>query len=368
MTIKAVYSTEITPEESAADLSSKLSDITAKFIIFFASSKFDSGALASAMQKQFDSASVVGCTTAGEIVSGKMLKDSVVAMAFDSQALEEVNIGVVENVKTENRVPEVFADFERKTGQKMIDLNIKKYVGIILVDGLSLAEEKLMDKIGALTDITFIGGSAGDDLKYKTTYVFAGGRAYTNAAVLVLLKPRVEFDVVKTQSFCDKNKVLEATRVNEAERIVYEFDGLPASEAYANALEVPVEEADSKFMSHPLGLMVGEEPYVRSPQQFQGSDMLFYCNIKEGMELNLLESMDIVQDMREVMKAKKIEHGKISGLINFHCILRTLELEQRSQTEDYGKVFEDVPTIGFSTYGEEYLGHINQTSTMLLFK
>ena len=128
MTIKAVYSTETTPEESAADLSSKLSDITVKFIIYFASSKFDPGALASAMHKQFDSASIAGCTTAGEIVSGKMLKNSVVAMAFDSQALEEVNIGVVENIKTENRVPEVFADFERHTGQKMIDLDIKNVI------------------------------------------------------------------------------------------------------------------------------------------------------------------------------------------------------------------------------------------------
>jgi len=368
MAIKSVYSIETTPERNVSDLAAQLSEFSPRFIIFFASSKYDPDALTAAMQNQFAQADIIGCTTAGEITSGKMLENSVVAMAFDADAMEDVCVGIVENLKTENQVPQVFAAFEEHTGQEMLQLDISKYVGIVLIDGLSTSEEKIMEKIGALSDVAFIGGSAGDDLNFKRTYVFANGKTYTNAAVLALLKPKVDFNIVKTQSFCDRKKILKATRVNEAKRIVFEFDGEPARQAYAKALGVPVEEADTKFMSHPLGLMVDAEPFVRSPQQIRDNAMIFYCNIKEGMELNLLESMDIVQDTQSIIEAKKREMGDISGLINFHCILRTLELEQRDQMEDYGKIFADIPTIGFSTYGEAYLGHINQTSTMLLFK
>jgi hypothetical protein len=367
MAIKPVYSMETSPEKNAADLAAQLSDLSPRFILFFASSSFEPAALAAAMQKQFPTAKIIGCTTAGELVNEKVLRNSVVAMAFDDEAMEDVAIGVVQNLKTENQVPQVFAAFEEHTGQKMLALDVKQYVGLILIDGLSGAEEKVMDKIGDLTDILFVGGSAADDMKLQTTYVFADGRAYTNAAVLALLKPKTGFEVVKTQSFCDMKKVLKATRVNEAERIVYEFDGEPAREAYARAVGLPVEQASSKFMDQPFGVMVEGEPYVRGLKQFQDEALVFFCHIKEGMELNLLQATDILEDTRAVVQARKDKLGQISGLIHFNCCFRALQLEQWGQWEEYGKIFADIPTVGFSTYGEQYLGHINQTSTMLFF-
>jgi hypothetical protein len=48
------------------------------------------------------------------------------------------------------------------------------------------------------------------------------------------------------------------------------------------------------------------------------------------------------------------------------CILRTLQLRQEKRCEQYGEIFAGIPMAGFSTYGEAYLGHLNQTSTMLV--
>jgi hypothetical protein len=86
------------------------------------------------------------------------------------------------------------------------------------------------------------------------------------------------------------------------------------------------------------------------------------------MELSLLESTNIIEDTRNSIKQVAEEFGTVSGIINFNCILRTLELKQKNLTQEYGNLFSDIPTIGFSTYGEAYIGHINQTATMLVFK
>jgi hypothetical protein len=33
---------------------------------------------------------------------------------------------------------------------------------------------------------------------------------------------------------------------------------------------------------------------------------------------------------------------------------------------EYGALFSPIPTVGLSTYGEQFKGHINQTATMIL--
>jgi len=149
---------------------------------------------------------------------------------------------------------------------------------------------------------------------------------------------------------------------------VIEFDHKPALEAYAEVLGVPPAAAPGRFFSHPLGLMVRGEPYVRSPQQADGSSVVFYCQIKQGMRLDVLEATDIVADTRRALEACKNAGGEIRGLIEFQCILRTLQLRQEKRCQEYEALFAGIPTAGFSTYGEEYLGHMNQTSTMLLFR
>jgi hypothetical protein len=249
-----------------------------------------------------------------------------------------------------------------------MDMDFEKYIGIVLIDGLTCGEEKIMDVIGDLTNVIFIGASAGDDIKFKETHVYANGHAYSNSAVFALIKPGTEFDIIKTQSFCSMKKILTATKVDEEKRTVIEFNNKPAAIAYAEALNVSKEEANKYFMRNPIGLMIGDEPYIRSPQQLNDEKMVFYCNVINGMELELMDSTNIIEDTRNAISEKIKKLGHISAIINFNCILRTLELEEKGLTEEYGNIFKDIPTIGFSTYGEEYLGHINQTATMLVFK
>lgn len=368
MNIRSVYSEKSDIDEVVGEIKKQLQDFDTRLLIFFASSNYDPVQISKAVGDSFSPAQTFGCTTAGEITSGKMLKNSLVAMAFNAEAIEDMKIEVVENVKANCDIKPAFGSFEQHFNTPMADLDFSRYVGIILVDGLSGCEEKLMDRIGDKTNIIFIGGSAGDDLKFTQTHVFANGKTYTDAAILAVIKPAAGFDIIKTQSFKALNKQLVATKVNAEAREIIEFNNLPAVQAYSEALGINKEEADNYFMSNPVGLIYGDEIFVRSPQRLDGTNMIFYCNILEGMDVSLLESTDIVSDTKQAVADKVQELGKISGLIDFHCILRTLELEQKGQTADYGMIFNDIPAVGFSTYGEEYVGHINQTSTILVFK
>ncbi len=370
MNIKSAYSTLHSVQDAAVDIRQQLADIQPTMVIYFASSAFDPEKLSAAMQKEFAKAMVFGCSTAGELTSGKMLKNSIVAMAFSKAAIKNVQLAVVEQIKEKNGLHEKIAgamkSFEKTVGVKTSKIDPNRYVGMILIDGLSLAEESMMDSIGDLTNVTFVGGSAGDDLKFSATYVYANGKAYTNAALLALIEPATSFEVIKTQSFKRLDKKLLATEVDEATRTVVQFNGKPAADAYAEALNVPVASVSEHFMKNPLGLMFGDEPYVRSPQRIDNGKMVFFCNIKKGMELSILASTDMIKDTRTAIENKKKELGNISGIINFNCILRTLDLDAHGELDVYGKIFSDIPTIGFSTYGEEYIGHINQTATMLV--
>ena len=367
MSIQTAYSTKPLPE-AVRDVRIQVRGPEPECVLFFASDDYDPAAVSRQMQVAFPDACVVGCSTAGEIAGGKMLSGSLAAMALDRDVVDGTAVAVIGTLSSEIRVAEALAELADRIGVPVTDWDFEKYVGLVLADGLSGAEETLMEKLGDATDVFFVGGSAGDDLKFKRTHVYAGCKAYTDSAVLLLLRLRKGYEIVKTQSFRRMGKTLSATLVDEARRTVIEFDRKPALVAYAEALNVDPADAAARFFAHPLGLMVDGEPFVRSPQRAEDSQIVFYCHIKEGMELEVLEAGDIVAGTRRAIEARKAAMGEIRGLIDFQCILRTLQLRNEGRCDDYAGIFGGIPAIGFSTYGEAYLGHLNQTSTMLLFR
>jgi len=367
MNIITAHSIETDPKKAARHLQTQMEGFNPSVVIYFASSHYDPDIISRSMQQAFPKADTFGCSTAGEIISGQMLKNSIVAMGMKADLIGEMNLQVVPDIRTMNHVDKAFKKFKNYFSTDPSNMDLNEYVGIILADGLSKSEENLMDYIGERSNIIFIGGSSGDDLKFTQTWVYANGKSYTNAAVLALFKPKVGFSFIKTQSFKPCPSTLVATKVNPEERKVIEFNSQPARVAYAEAIGAPVDQIENYFMSNPVGLVIDDEPFVRSPQRIEGDEMYFYCNVMEGMALNLLEASDIIQDTREAVENKRKELPRISGIINFNCILRTLELEKKGMTDAYADIFTDIPTIGFSTYGEAFLGHINQTATMLVF-
>jgi hypothetical protein len=353
---------------AVAELRQQYGDGEPRVVIFFGSPRYRPAALSRQMREAFPNACIAGCTTAGEISGGEMLTGSLVALFLDGDVAANAACTVIEELSSEFQVEAALASLARQLGNEVSSLDMHRYVGVVLVDGLSGAEERLIEKLGDATDLIFVGGSAGDDLRFERTHVFADGNSYSGAALLLLLELPQGFDIVKTQSFRPAARTLVATKVDEARRTVLEFDGRPALDVYAEALGVTRGEAAGQFLQHPLGLMVNGEPFVRSPQRVENLSIVFYCHVKKDMELAVLEATDIVADTRRAIEAKMAELGVIRGLIDFQCILRAIQLREENRCGQYGRIFGDIPMAGFSTYGEAYLGHMNQTSTILIFR
>ena len=368
MKVKTAYSQKTTIEDIIVDIKNQIGSFDSKFIQFFASSNIFPDQISEALQNAFKTTPMIGCTTSGEIITGKMLDNSVVVMAYNNEIFSDLKIEVLTNISNDSKVVEkAFDNFDLYFKDSMKNLDPSKYLGIVLIDGLSVKEELINERIGDLTNISFIGGSAGDDLKFKKTHIFANGKTYENAAVLTLFKCNSKFQILKTQSFnLTKNKVI-VTKANESTRTIIEINNKPAVEEYARLVGKTKENISEAFSSSPLGFGFEDNIYVRSPQRVDGNNIVFYCAIKEGMELTVLESTDMIEETKTALKNKINELGSVSAIVNYHCILRTLELKAKNITVAYGDLFKEVPTLGFSTYGESYIGHINQTSTMILF-
>jgi hypothetical protein len=332
-------------------------------VVYFASTCHSLAALSASVKAAFPGAASIGCTTAGEISSGRMATCSMVAMALPPGIVSAAAIAVVEDFKNPLAVANALESLSAQMGARLCELDLDRHVGLILADGLSGSEEAIIERIRDSTHIPFVGGSAGDDLAFHATLVAANGCTFEHAAVLALLRVPAGYRIIKTQSFRLLGKVLTATEVDEAARTVRRFDGVPAIEAYAQALGIDTAGVAARFMTNPVGLMVGNELFVRSPQRvLQDGSIVFYSRIREGSELELLESTDIIADT-----AKALE-GSHRALIVFNCIWRTLQLQEEGRCEAFAALFANVPTVGFSTYGEAYMGHVNQTATMLAFR
>lgn len=366
MSVRVAQSTRPTVDAAAADLLTQLGDAPSSLVIYFASPAYPQAELAAALHGVLGAVHTIGCSTSGEIITGALSKKSVVAMALTAEDSGPVAVQLVPDLRDLSALDAAIAAFERQLGAPIRSLDAESHVGIVLMDGMSRGEERFLDALGDRTDLLFVGGSAGDDLGFAETWVSVDGRSSSKGAVLAILQPPRGFEIIKTQSFVEHGAKLVATKVDEAARVVLEFDGMPAADAYADALGTTRDQLAAKFITHPLGLMVDGQPFVRSPMQLTDAGVAFYCAMKTGTTLSVLASTDIVADTRAALSRSAVAGA--SGLINFNCILRTLDLEAQGRAKAYGDVFRTIPTVGFSTYGEAYVGHVNQTATMLLLR
>ncbi len=342
-----------------------LADFQPKLILFFASS--DYAGPEAALREAFPDSEIIGSSSHSEYCDAAYTSGSVSIMAMDAGSVEDVYVQVVENIGAEPDLRGVLDGMhDHFGGVDQVLADYDRYVGVVLFESSAKAEEVFMDRLGTVTDLLFVGGSS-SAAEGGQSLVYANGRSYTGAAVLAILKTVNGYGVLKTQSAHIFSECkLTVTKSDLRNRILYEFDHRPCGEVYAEVLGIGQDEIQNYFVCNPLGVVAGDEIFVRTFNQIQNGGITLHCGLPEGTEINVLKIGNIVDDTRKALD-EAIPYQP-AGVINFNCLYRTLEILNENQVEPYCALFGRYPSIGFSTNGEAFLGHINETSTILVIK
>lgn len=335
-------------------------------VIFFCSSKYNLKRLGEELEKHLD-CPLIGCTTAGEISTLGYQEGGIAGASISSSEL-----------KIHRRLIFPLSDFSLAEAEKMASsvrenlsfvngFNKQNLFGLILIDGLSMLEESTIASLYTCFEgLSIIGGSSGDDLQFKSTYIYDNGRFISDAAVFTVFETTLPFLTFKTQHFQPTGLKIVITGADPKRRIITEINGEPAAAEYARIIGIKMDQlTPSSFSENPLLLKIGGEWHVRSIAKLNDDNTLsMFSAIEEGLVLTIGQGVNIVMNFIDQMNLLKQKFPQDSIFILCDCILRKLELENFEIIEEMNNLLKDFNTIGFSTYGEQFNSiHVNQTLT-----
>jgi hypothetical protein len=359
-------------EEARAveELAEQIVQPDASLACVFASSEYNLSRLGKELDAAID-CPLIGCTTAGEITPAGYGRGNLTGFSLASSEmsihpyflphLSTLDAAEAEDVVRSTR--ELLAEARRKDAAS-------RGFGVLLVDGLSLMEEQVTALLaGPAGNLPIVGGSAGDDLKLRRTYVYHEGRFVSDAALFTLFITTLPFVAVKTQHFVPTDERLVVTGATPQKRVVHEINGRPAAEEYARVVEMDVKDLEDMVYSiRPLMLRIGGEDYVRSVQRVNSDGSLtFYSAIEEGLVLRVAEGRNFVSNLEGAFSRARESVPEIGLTIGFDCILRRLEVDHEKLHEPVNEILKKYQVIGFNTYGEQFNAiHVNQTFTGII--
>jgi hypothetical protein len=355
------------PELAAQQLFRELDPPSLAGCVFFASSRYDLPALARAIALRSDGITMIGCTSSGEITPDGFAEGTITAVGFPASdfSLSAIRFGDLDHfdpADAQRSVRGLVADAVERSGAWDTPPN---RVALFLVDGLSHREEMLTITVqDALGDIPLIGGSSGDGLAFRETFVFHDGHFHRDSALVAILSSRRTMQVFRSQYYHPGSIKMVVTGADPANRIVTEINAEPAVAEYARLVGATTDElSPAIFASRPPMVRAGGEYYVRSIQSANPDGSLtFYCAIDEGIVLTLGEARDIMSGLETLFDGLDRDVGGIDRIIGFDCVLNSVEIGQRQLGRAVSGLFAARRVIGFNTYGEQFHAlHVNQT-------
>lgn len=369
--IAVAESVAASARQAVAELRAKLSGDFQYVMVFF-SRNYNASELAAAFESDFAGIPLSACSTAGGIGPSGMIEKGIVAVAFPREGFR-IHAGLIEDVgsfgveRASSIVHRLKTQLSERAGQKLRD----RVFGLMLVDGLSEAEEPLVAAVHwAFDDMQLIGGSSGDGLMFEKTALIHEGRVLSRAAILMMIESEYPFRIFKTDNFEATPVKFVVTAANAEHRVVHELNAEVAAREYASSIGLMLDDLSPlSFASYPLVVKVGGDYYCRSIRNVNADGSLsFYCAIDEGLVFTLARLKDMLLSTQQKLEEVDMSLDGIDIALGFECVLRRLDAENRQVMRQMEDLYKRYGVVGFHTYGEQLNAmHLNQTLTGIAF-
>lgn len=372
MHFKSYFTNKKDIKVAAKDLFNNCYKRDTKIFMYFVSSNYSFEELTKEFYKLIgDSCLILGCTSSGEIGTNEgITKGGISAVAFGDNSME-VEAVVLEKI---TKVPLLYRgeiiEKLNKLSYRELQSNYNNLTGLLLVDGLSASEEKVLSVLNSIFDgnLPLIGGSAGDDLKFKETLLALNGKVYKDSAVFTMIKSKLKMKIYRENIFESQGIEMVITKADEKNRKIIEINNKPAKTAYAQLLGVNKNSLDNYILQNPIGRKVGDSIYISSIASIENESLNMYAQVFENSRTEILKEKNPIETQKETINKIKKDFNEICGLFCVNCILRSLEFEKKGLLAQWSKNFKNTSEYGgFVSYGEQYnKQHLNQTLTLLV--
>jgi len=295
---------------------------------------------------------VFGASTHGEIRNDGICEGSIVAMLLDISR-------DAYQVKVFDGQEKTSAQIGKSVGEWAKTLYTDPAFMVVSAGYLANGEHIVNGIISEMgRQVPLFGGLAGDDLKFKETFVFDGSRITSNGVVALIF----DGNVIGLQgvAFSGWKGIGTAKTVTKAQgNIVYEIDHEPAQDVYIKYLNLSKDTtAPASFAGeYPLAVSRDDGSSVLRAIMVINEDksIVYAGSVPEGAKVRfgMAPGIEIVDQAIEQMSEFKGQTSRSDAIVLFSCKARQLALGPLVEDEVAGvRKLWDVPMVGFFTYGE----------------
>jgi hypothetical protein len=379
-----VFTKETNSGAAGKDLGTRLreglSDQAPDAVIVFASSQHDYVSLLQAIQETSRPAVLVGCSSAGEFVSGDRGEGSASAVGIRSNVMR-FSAGLGRDLRTDRHAAatQIASSFQ--------GLNTHQYphrAALLLADALAGYTDDFIEQlsIATLGNYRFFGGGAGDDAQFSKTHVFCGTEAFTDAAVALEILSSKPIGVGVSHGW---EPASEPLRVTEAEgSTVISLNAMPAVEVFEEHAQATGQRFDRSdpvpfFLHNVLGIDTGSGYKLRVPLAVLDDGSIGCASdIPAGATVHIMKTTAqsaAEAAMRAVNSAMSDMRGTPPEVaLFFDCVATRLRMggEFGMEMDALQRALGKVPYVGCNTYGQiarsegQFSGFHNCTATVAL--